>query len=384
MRLGCMANPLGADFASLFGKFWQLKPINRGRAPQRLDASKHWQDITEMHVLSRKQIGFDPAFPCLRLRGFALATAFCFVAGCAGIKVTPLDQNGLRAKSGRTNQEEGLRYYMPMPYLIVAELPPTIGQSTTSSNGLDTSDSNGPFANPPPSDGTLPTNAIAAPGAAAVTGSKGKEKPSQQSQNPSANTQNSKGMGTNTTSGPSNSSPTSPPPISDLSFGGSTPQYVIKLVYLPDMRHPMAMTQSAGIGTAEMKPELQDGWMLTTLDATADAKVAESLQAIGSMVGSAFGAGTGTKAAGAAASNLPAPGGGPGGARPTRMPSDLSSYYDALKGVLRPGLYRFDYDANGTLTGISAVEFFTGNGTVKPGPDGGFPTNATRPTPAAQ
>lgn len=336
-----------------------------------------------MRVVCPKQISSDQSFPCLQcLRGFALAAVLCIVAGCAGIKVTPLDQNGLRAKSGGTNQEEGLRYYMPMPYLMVAELPPTIGQSTASLNVPDTNAS--PFDVPAPPDGTIPTNDIPAPGAAPANGGKGKQKPPQQPQNPSANNQNSKGTATNTTSGPINSSPTSPPPISDVSFGGSTPQYVIKLVYLPDMRHPMAMTQSAGIGTAEMKPELQDGWMLTTLDATADAKVAESLQAIGSMVGSAFGASTGTKAAGAAASNLAAPGGGPGGAKPTQMPPDLTSYYDSLKGILRPGLYRFDYDASGALTGISPVEFFTGNGTVKPGPDGGFPTNATRLTPATQ
>jgi hypothetical protein len=34
-----------------------------------------------------------------------------------------------------------------------------------------------------------------------------------------------------------------------------------------------------------MKPTLQDGWMLTALDSSADSKMAEALTAIGSMMG---------------------------------------------------------------------------------------------------
>ena len=128
----------------------------------------------------------------------------------------------------------------------------------------------------------------------------------------------------------------------------------------------MAMKQSAGIGTVQVKPTLQDGWMLTSLDATADSKVSDSLQALASLVGSALGASSGTKTAGAAKSALPAPSGPPGKGQPPQLPPDLVSYYGKSNGILRPGLYRFNYNKKGVLTGVRAVAFFTGAGAILP------------------
>jgi hypothetical protein len=131
---------------------------------------------------------------------------------------------------------------------------------------------------------------------------------------------------------------------------------VAKLVYLPDLAHPMAMKQSTGLwGTSEMKPVLQDGWMLTSLDATADSKTAETLQSIASLAGGAMGtaaSGGGTNAAKKAAGGPPSLG--------------LSRFYKADSGILKPGLYRFDYHPDtGALLGIIAVCYFTGAG-VRP------------------
>jgi hypothetical protein len=137
----------------------------------------------------------------------------------------------------------------------------------------------------------------------------------------------------------------------------------MKIVYLPDLSRPMAMKQSVGLfGTAEMKPVLQDGWMLTSLDASADSKVSETLSALASIAGTAMGTSTGTKAKGV----VSPPGGGPASL------TDLSSLYERDKAILRPGLYRFVY-SDGVLTGIAPVAFFTGTGVVMPVPEMRFP-----------
>jgi hypothetical protein len=153
-------------------------------------------------------------------------------------------------------------------------------------------------------------------------------------------------------------------PATDTSFGGSTPQYIIRLVYLPDMSKPMAMSEHTGLfGTAEMKPSLQDGWMLTSLDATADSKTAETLTAIASLVSAAASPLTGaTQAAATAAKGMAKPGGNPKG-QGNNQPQDLRNFFDVNGSILRPGLYKFTYDADGNLTGLDPVVFFTGYGT---------------------
>ncbi len=57
-----------------------------------------------------------------------------------------------------------------------------------------------------------------------------------------------------------------------------------KLMMLPDKSEEYAITMSAGMGTAEMSPTLQDGWNLTALTGKADSKTAENITAIASLV----------------------------------------------------------------------------------------------------
>jgi len=124
---------------------------------------------------------------------------------------------------------------------------------------------------------------------------------------------------------------------------------MIKLIYLPDLAHPMAMTASSGLfGTAAMKPTLQDGWMLTALDSSADNKVAEVLTAVGSIIGAATGAG-GSKAS--------------GGTKSTSADASFKGTEKAVsppRPILRPGLYRFDYADTGVLNGLIPVTLFGG------------------------
>ena len=312
-----------------------------------------------------------------RLFDIALATLLCMLAGCAGVTVTPLNPDDNTKVKGA---ESGLRYYMPMPYLLVMELPPSTGSINSTSNAVhpkpqsppDAGLTNSNAAQPTPlspSDFNIPANGATNLAAEAAAGGPGTGATPKR---PATNTPSPETAGTNTTDNV-NSSQTSPAPISDISFGASTPQYVAKLVYLPDMRRPMAMKSSTGLwGTSAMKPALQDGWMLISLDATADSKTAETLQAVGSIAGAALGTG----AAGSAAKTAASAKAGGVGDGPLQLPADLSSYYGATNGILRPGLYRFDYASDGVLKKLTAVSFFTGNGTVVPDANGRFPSPA--------
>ncbi len=258
---------------------------------------------------------------CLLGRGnlwWVLGLPLSALAGCAGVTATPLNPDGT-AKAGK----EGVRYYMPAPYLLVAELPPV--NSTSSSPRAPTN----PF----------PGDAGAAAGVA-----------------PAPTPDTKKDVK------PDASSASSAAPTSDTSFQGNTPQYMIKLVYLPDMSKPMALSAHNGLtGTASMKPTLQDGWMLTSLDASSDSKFSETLSALASLVGSSASlAGTG----GASAATMKAPGGPPGTAARQNV-ADLSPFFVKGKHILKPGLYKFVYDEQGELQDLRPVVFFTGLGTVK-------------------
>ena len=101
-----------------------------------------------------------------------------------------------------------------------------------------------------------------------------------------------------------------------------------------------------------MKPALQDGWMLTSLDASADSKTAETLTAIASLVSSASTAGAGAAVKGNKFKmNEQELNGGP------ENPPDFS------KQILKPGLYKFVYDeSSGRLTGLRCITEFTNTG----------------------
>jgi len=208
----------------------------------------------------------------------SLATAVCALAGCAGVTVTPLNpDNNTKVKGA----ESGLRYYMPMPYLLVIELPPSTTPTNSVSDtqrakpqsppdaGSSDLSSNGVPKTLSPTDFTMPTNGATNLAAGASAGGPGPNATQKKSPENAASPE----TGNTNKTDSANSSQTSPTPVSDVSFGAATPQYVVKMIYLPDMRRPMAMNSSTGLwGTSDMKPVLQDGWMLTSLDATADSK----------------------------------------------------------------------------------------------------------------
>jgi len=257
-------------------------------------------------------------------------TFIAMLGGCAGVRVTPLNPDGTAAAGAK----EGMRYYMPAPYLLVTRMPPLPLPSSTSTDSDDSEDPSAEDAQ------------------AAQATKRATPKPTKK----------------NDGEGPS-SAPAGGAPSSNTSFLASTPEYMLKLVYLPDKTKPMAMSVRTGLfGTASMKPGLQDGWMLTSLDASADSKTAETLTAIASLVSSAATAG-----AGGAKSAAGAGGGGKITTTETKFDKEgrreeekvTEKIPDFSNQILKPGLYKFVYDASGQLIGLHCVTEFTNEG-VKP------------------
>lgn len=237
---------------------------------------------------------------------FLAGTLAVWFTACASVTVTPLAPDGTALK----NKAEGLRYYLPKPYLLVTELP-----SETMSTPGPSTDARSASQLPPPQNPATPPQ-FTPPG-----GDGGEKK---------------------------DDASASGAPSTNTSYAASTSRYVLKLIYLPDLEHPMSIRARAGLGTAQMKPTLQDGWMLTALDASADAKTAEILTSIAGIIGAVKGGG-GDKAG--------APGGGPSATR------DCELCYPET--VLRPGLYRFVYDASGALTDVAPVKLFSSQATAR-------------------
>jgi hypothetical protein len=220
------------------------------------------------------------------------------LGACASVSVIPLDYNG----RPKTDEAPGVRYYMPKPYLLVTQIkndqlpPPT-----------------------PPKDGG---------GGAGAAGGGDPTSPDK----------------TSDKSGDQNA-PASPSPSSDLSYQLGNSSYLLNLIYLPDMSKTMAINIVPGVfGTSSAQPTLQDGWMLTSLQASSDnTKALDDFTTLASAL-----IGGGTKGATQAATTKG--GGGAGGAAPTPTPPDLG---------LPPGLYEFRYDEFGHLFGLCAVTLFS-------------------------
>ncbi len=62
----------------------------------------------------------------------------------------------------------------------------------------------------------------------------------------------------------------------------------IQIIYLPNMCKQRKIEMSAGFGSAEMEPQLTEGWMLTGLGAKADSKVSDTIGAIASLIPAVF------------------------------------------------------------------------------------------------
>lgn len=234
--------------------------------------------------------------------------------------------------SSWNEKADGIRYYLPKPYLLVAEAP------------VDTTQLN-------------------------ITG---KNKDVTMTLSTGDNSADKSGKGDSTSDGSS----TSPGGASDTSFGLATEQYQLKLVYLPDTAHPMLLQTQPGLfGSAEVKPQLQDGWMLTGVDATADSKAADTLSAIASFLH-----GGGSSSTGSSKGNKDAT----SSAIAKAIAPDAGDVINAQNQhpnlpVLPPGLYAIEFDDgtdgpnavntvtkkfSGTVKGLKRVALFCNNGIV--------------------
>lgn len=231
--------------------------------------------------------------------------ALFVVSGCAQVTVRALNSDGTVS----TDKAKGLRYYTPRPYLLVMRLPP----ERLASQG-QTQDLTPPLAEDlPPAHRTRPGEPAAprpGAGAPATDASKNPTSPAGQQNSPTPTT---------------SSQPT------DTGYLASNSQYVAKLIYLPNLAEPLAVTTTTGIGSVNIGAVLQDGWMLTSLQASADAKVAESITALAALASAIGGAVAGKPPT--AAATPPKPGAVP----PPYVPSPPTPP------LLTPGLYTFRY-----------------------------------------
>jgi hypothetical protein len=257
-----------------------------------------------------------------------LAVALPLVmSGCAGVSFNQLNPN-LTSKSGAP---EGAVYYLPKPILIV---------TVDSKEAAVAPVQQGHVAPPLPAPALAKKMPVAPPPvpAPALAGGADDDKPA----------------AAPTASG------------TDQSYSVSVPGYTLKLVYVPDLSRPMRLSVHAGLGTASLKPTLQNGWMLSGFDAAADSKAAEMLASVAQLVTAANG--PKTAAAGAVK----------GGAADSNAEKDTND-------ILRAGLYDFDYDVAGILHGICALSYFSGTGSA-PATDAGscMAVRGIRGAPSAQ
>jgi hypothetical protein len=234
------------------------------------------------------------------------------LGGCAQVTSLPLTASG----QIDTTQQPGIRYYLPKPYLLVAEVPvdPKVTETQESED---------------------PKKGVAyqiTTGGGSTSKPKKGDKGSSSDQSKAASSGSSAGA-------------------ADTSFSMMTQQYGFKLIYLPDYAHPMALKADTGLfGSVEIKPTLADGWMLTGIDASSDSKVAETLSAISSLVSAAEGGGAATGTSAAAHSF---------GAK---LAAHFAGTPATTAPILPPGLYELNFDAGGKLTGISRVVYFCNSG----------------------
>lgn len=214
---------------------------------------------------------------------FWMAAILMSMVGC-GISVIPLTPDGKKSA-----EVEGVRYYLPKPYLLVAKVP----KDLTSEQSVRDADG----------------------------GKKDEVKDDKKPVGPEGDSGGASSGG-------------------NTSFQKDSKSYSVKLIYLPDFCHPMAIQQNTWLwGSSQMKPTLQDGWMLTSLDAASDSKTAETITAMAALVSAVKGAG-GTSGTTSIT-----------GVDPT--------------GVLKAGLYEFfqegDHLSVGLVTDFSSVHDLSGS-----------------------
>ena len=263
----------------------------------------------------------------------AAVSGAVLLCSCASVDFQALKPDGVTPDG-----PPGLRYYLPKPYLIVTEIPARWATANSGGSAL---------AGGPPDNG-IPAGAVGGNGPPAGAagggprGAGGAPKPAASAPADGSNP-----------SDPSNSTPAT---TTDTSYLHQISQYQVKLVYLPDYNHPMTMTVKGGWGSVSVAPTLQDGWMLTSMQANTDSQTAAILTAIAGVV-TAYK--TPAKAAASGASG-PSAGGGPGIAAATPASSSDRG--------LPPGLYSFNWTPSSDpqrsgLVDFCAVRYFSSDST---------------------
>jgi hypothetical protein len=282
----------------------------------------------------------------------ALGTGFSsLLAGCASVTAIPLEADGLNAVPGA---QPGFRYYIPRPYLLVAEAP--AAKAGGGAPQKPAPEGEMPPKKPPPKDAQKDPAKDAARDGKRIAGA------------PPDPT--NKKTDSTTSDGGDGSKPASTP-ATDTSFqiGDSGKTYIAKLIYLPDYSRPMAVELNTGlVGISRVDMTLQDGWMLTNVSANADnSKMGDVLTAaIQALSTSATG---GASKAATAASGAAKKAGAP----PPHAPPNQ---------VLRPGLYAFDYNYGmSRVSFLCAVAYFGPGGSEPATGPGACGPDYSRPIP---
>ena len=182
----------------------------------------------------------------------SIAVSLAALSGCATITAVQVDADGKQV----TDAAEGIRYYLPRPYLLVTELPVS------------------------PQSSTSPTGAATKSGDDSSKGS---------------SPQNSTSSSQPQTAAPASST-------ADTSFSATMASYSVKLIYLPDYKHAMALKISAGaFGSISSSPTLQDGWMLTGASSSIDSGTSAALTAVAGLATGGGSSSKGSSAKGAVA-----------------------------------------------------------------------------------
>ncbi len=240
--------------------------------------------------------------------------SFAVLAACSRVRVVPLHPGTYERNC---DAQEGIRYFLPKPSLLVTEGP---------ASAQGTRQPEAPARSADQSKLSTDVEDL----------SKDAEKLAAEATKPPADSTKPPGDSTRTPS-PGPSTPATGKLNTILGPTGPT-NYTITLRYLPDYSQPMAIYVPWGLGgSATFNPTLQDGWMLTSMNATSDTKTSETITALAAMV----------TAVGGTASKVAAMGPSQDGERPQRTPK-----------LLEPGPYAFNFDDQGKFEGRTRVAEF--------------------------
>lgn len=303
------------------------------------------------------------------MRKVLCLAAALVVSGCASIQAVPLDETAEKAVTGGT---PGFRIPRMTPFLVVAQLPPpqvkTIGAAVSDDGALPHTPMQAPPSpraeqpvgnagsrsqrgdrrtrpaadhDPGPTERANTADPAAQARARVAPGGAAKPDPAPAA----AGGDKDKDKGAAADAAPAQANAGSG---SDTAFAAQSDTFVMRIVYLPDYRHSVAVQVTSGLfGNSSLSLSLQNG-MLTGVNAKVDnSKAADvavaALQAIT------------TLATGPKPSTPPA-----AAAAPSGPPAALQ------RPPLKPGVYAFVPSSGANPLGLCTVAFFTQAGIEAP------------------